>query len=133
MRAAAAYVRTTPVKAIPPPSRDRGITGWVREHLFSSPLNVVLTLLSLLFLWWLIPPLLNFLIFDASWTGTDRTACIVTPERPRAGACWAFVIERINFFIYGFYPIVERWRVNVFFVLLVVGIVWLLASWAPNK
>jgi general L-amino acid transport system permease protein len=129
----AAYVRTTPVKAMPPPSRDRGITGWLSEHLFSSPLNVVLTLLSLLFLWWLIPPLLNFLVFDATWTGSDRTACIVTPERPRAGACWAFVIERINFFIYGFYPIAERWRVNVFFALLAIGIVWLLASFAPNK
>jgi general L-amino acid transport system permease protein len=130
---AQAFVRSEPVPAMPPPSHNRGAMGWVREHLLSSPLNVVLTILSLLFLYWLIPPLLSFLIFDASWTGSDRTACIVTPERPRAGACWAFVIERINFFIYGFYPINERWRVDVFFGLLAIGIVWLLARWAPNK
>jgi general L-amino acid transport system permease protein len=130
---AQAFVRTEPVPAMPPPSHNRGAIGWVREHLLSSPLNVVLTILSILFLYWLIPPLLSFLIFDATWTGSDRTACIVTPERPRAGACWAFVIERINFFIYGFYPINERWRVDVFFGLLAIGIIWLLARWAPNK
>ncbi len=127
------FVRSEPVPAMPPPSRDRGIVGWLREHLFTGPLNIVLTLLSILFLWWLIPPLLNFLIFDATWVGDDRAACVATPERPRVGACWAFVTERINFFIYGFYPIQERWRVDTFFALLAVGIVWLLASWAPNK
>ena len=130
---APAYVRSEPAPAMPPPSRDRGIVGWLREHLFTGPLNIVLTLLSILFLWWLIPPLLNFLIFDATWIGDDRAACVATPDRPRVGACWAFVSERINFFIYGFYPIQERWRVDIFFALLGIGIVWLLASWAPNK
>src|SRR4029078_11224443 len=41
------------------------------------------------------------------------------------GACWAFVIDKINFFTYGFYPIEERWRVDVFFVLLAFGVVWM--------
>jgi general L-amino acid transport system permease protein len=130
---AADFVRSEPVPAMPPPHRDRGIVGWMRENLFSSPLNIALTVLALLFLWWVIPPLLNFLIFDATWTGDDRAACIATPERPRVGACWPFVAERINFFIYGFYPTNERWRVDVFFALLAIGIVWLAASWAPNK
>jgi general L-amino acid transport system permease protein len=133
MMRAQAFVRTKHVPAMPPPARERGLTGWVREHLFSSPLNITLTLLSLLLLWWIVPPLLNFLVLDATWAGDDRAACVVTPERPRAGACWPFVIERINFFIYGFYPANERWRVDVFFALLAIGIVWLLASWAPNK
>jgi general L-amino acid transport system permease protein len=131
--AAQVYVRTESSPALPPPARERGIAGWIMEHLFSSPLNVVLTLLSLLLLVWIVPPLLNFLIFDATWVGEDRAACIATPDRPRVGACWAFVSERINFFIYGFYPVNERWRVDVFFALLAIGIVWLLASWAPNK
>jgi len=52
-----AFVRTEPVPAMPPPLRDRGVVGWLREHLFTGPLNIVLTLLSILFLWWLIPPL----------------------------------------------------------------------------
>ncbi len=129
----AVYVRSTPIAPLPPPMRNRGAWGWVREHLLSSWLNIVLTLLSVLLLLWIVPPLLNFLIFDATWTGTDRTACVATPDRPRVGACWAFVHERINFFIYGFYPISERWRVNGFFALLAIGIVWLLAMRAPFK
>lgn len=130
---APAFVRTEAVPPMPPPLRDRGIVGWLREHLLTGPLNVVLTLLSILFLWWLVPSLLNFLVFDATWVGDDRLACVASPERPRVGACWPFVSERINFFIYGFYPIQERWRVDAFFTLLAIGIVWLLASFAPNK
>lgn len=129
----ASYVRTAPVAAMPPPLQDRGIVRWLREHLLSSPTNIALTALSLLLLWWIVPPLLNFLIFDATWTGSDRLACIATPERPRVGACWAWVAERINFFVYGFYPIEERWRVDVFFGLLAFGILWLLAFRAPYK
>ena len=45
---APAYVRSEPAPAMPPPSRDRGIVGWLREHLFTGPLNIVLTLLSIL-------------------------------------------------------------------------------------
>jgi general L-amino acid transport system permease protein len=128
-----AFVRSEPCPALPPPPGERGVVGWLRENLLSSPVNIALTILSILFLWWIVPPLLNFLIFDATWSGDDRAACIVTPERPRVGACWAFVIERINFFIYGFYPANERWRVDTFFVLLAIGIVWLLAFRAPYK
>ena len=87
--AAGAYVRNAPVAAMQPPMRNRGIWGWVQEHLFASRLNIALTLVSLLVIWWIVPPLLNFLIFDATWTGSDRTACIATPDRPRDGACWA--------------------------------------------
>ncbi len=107
--------------------RNRGVVGWVREHLFSSWLNIALTLIALLLIWWIVPPLLKFLIFEATWSGSDRNACIATAERPRVGACWPFVFERINFFVYGFYPISQRWRVDVFFALLAFGIVWLLA------
>ena len=54
-------------------------------------------------------------------------------NRPEVGACWAFVIERIGFFTYGFYPIEERWRVDVFFVLLALGIGWMAWLDAPRR
>jgi general L-amino acid transport system permease protein len=49
------------------------------------------------------------------------------------GACWAFVADKINYFIYGSYPVSERWRVNVWFVLLAIGVVWLLWLKAPRR
>ena len=82
---------------------------------------------------WVVPPLLKFLIIDAVWSGTGRADCLVTPERPEVGACWAFVIERIGFFTYGFYPVEERWRVDVFFVLLAFGFGWMTWLDAPRR
>jgi len=127
------YVRTNPLEALPPPAHRRGLWGWVRENLLSSPLNIGLTFAGLALLWWMLPPLLNFLIFDATWSGTDRAACLATAERPHVGACWPFIHERINFFVYGFYPIDQRWRVDVFFVLLAIGIFWPLTPRAPFR
>jgi general L-amino acid transport system permease protein len=49
------------------------------------------------------------------------------------GACWAYVIDKISFFTYGFYPIDGRWRVDVFFVLLAFGVVWMAWLDAPRR
>jgi len=129
----AAYVRQTPVAQLPPPASQSGIVGWLRANVFSSVLNVVLTLLSLGLIALVVPPLLDFMIIDATWTGNDREACLASAERPVAGACWPFIWERLAYFTYGFYPVAQRWRVDVFFVLLAVGIVWLLAPRAKAR
>jgi general L-amino acid transport system permease protein len=128
-----AFVRAADQDPLPPPARTTGAVGWMRENLFSTPFNILLTLLSLGLLLWIIPPAIKFLFIDAVWTGNDREACLVTAERPVVGACWGFVRERFNFFIYGFYPISERWRVDIFFGLLAVGIFWMLNLKAPRR
>jgi general L-amino acid transport system permease protein len=119
-------VRRELAGALPPPEPEGGIVGWMRANLFSTPFNGVLTIACLLFFLWIIRPLADFMLIDAVWTGTDREACLVTAERPEVGACWPFVWEWFSYFVYGFYPRAERWRVDVFFALLAVGIVWLL-------
>ena len=131
--AQAAYVASSPIPAIPPPAAHAGAIGWLRANLFSSPFNVALTLLCGLLILWLVPPFVRFLLIDAVWSGADRQACLATPEHPEVGACWAFVRDRINFFVYGFYPIDQRWRVDVFFAALVFGIVWLTWLDAPRR
>jgi len=128
-----AYVQERPIAPMPPPKRTSGAWTWLRENLFSSPLNTALTLLCAAVLVWIVPPAASFLVVDAVWVGAGRADCLVTPERPVMGACWAFVIERLGFFTYGFYPIEERWRVDVFFALLVSGIVWLCWLNAPRR
>jgi general L-amino acid transport system permease protein len=82
---------------------------------------------------WILPPLVKFLLIDAVWDGSSRTDCLPGPDRPEVGACWAFVVDRINFFTYGFYPLSERWRVNIFFVLLALGVVWMAWLDAPRR
>jgi general L-amino acid transport system permease protein len=131
--AATAFVRTTPIPAMPPPRALSGAVGWARDNLFSSPLNIVLTLICTLLVVWIVPPLAKFLIIDAVWDGASRADCLPRPDRPEVGACWAFVIDRINFFTYGFYPIEERWRVDVFFALLAFGVGWMAWLDAPRR
>ncbi len=127
------FVRRTPAAPLPPPAMQAGALGWLRANLLSSPLNIVLTILCLLMIVWVVPPLIRFLFVDAVWSGTDRQACLVSPERPVVGACWPFVRVWISYFIYGFYPAGARWRVDVFFALLAFGILWLASLNAPRR
>ncbi|MET0670292.1 MAG: amino acid ABC transporter permease [Xanthobacteraceae bacterium] len=128
-----AFVRTKPFDPLPPPIVNSGAIGWLRQNLFSSALNILLTAFCVLMIAWLGPPLVKFLIIDAVWDGASRADCIATPQRPEVGACWAFVIERLGFFTYGFYPADQRWRVDVFFVLLAFGIGWITWLDAPRR
>ena len=128
-----AFVRHATIAPRPPPATMTGAFGWVRANLLSSPFNIVLTILIVGLLAWAIPEIVKFLFIDAVWTGNDREACLASVQHREIGACWPFVWERLPYFIYGSYPISERWRVDVFFVMLAVGIVWLLWLNAPRR
>ncbi len=80
-----AYVATETLKPLPPPPGTTGVVGWLRQNLFSSPLNIALTLLGAYLLYLIIPPAFRFLVLDAVWTGTDREACLPSDARPRIG------------------------------------------------
>jgi general L-amino acid transport system permease protein len=127
------YVRAAPVEAMAAPGATTGVIGWVRASLFSSPGNIVLTVLTAALIILIVPPVIDFLLIHAVWSGNDREACLATADHPVVGACWAFVRDRFAYFIYGSYPIPERWRVDVFFAMLAVGIFWMLWLEAPRR
>ena len=127
------YVRAAPVEGMPAPGVTTGVVGWLRASLFSSPGNIVLTILTGALIILIVPPVIDFLFIHAVWTGSDREACLPSADHPVVGACWAFVRDRFAYFIYGSYPIPERWRVDVFFAMLAIGIVWLLWLEAPRR
>ncbi|HBC81447.1 MAG TPA: amino acid ABC transporter permease, partial [Escherichia sp.] len=84
---------------------------WARKNLFSSWSNSLLTLVALWLMWELIPPLLNWALFQANWMGTTRADCT------KEGACWVFIHERFGQFMYGLYPHDQRWRINTALVI----------------
>jgi general L-amino acid transport system permease protein len=127
------YVRKVPAEKLPPPAMQAGLLGWLRANLFSTPANAILTVVCALVIGWAAVPLVRFLLVDAVWSGNGREACLASPANPDPGACWAFVRAWFSYFVYGFYPVAQRWRVDVFFVALVLGIVWLLAPSAPRR
>src|SRR5579883_3286804 len=109
------FVQSRYVEPKPPPSRLTGPVAWLRENLLSTPLNIVLTVVVLALVVWIIYGIIGFLFIDAVWTGADRTACLDSTVHREVGACWPFISDRFAFFVYGTYPITERWRVDIFF------------------
>lgn len=128
-----AFVRRATIAPQPPPTKMTGALGWLRDNLLSTPFNIALTILIVLLLAWAVPELVKFLFIDAVWNGSDRDACLESVQHREIGACWPFVWERLPYFIYGSYPISERWRVDAFFLMLAVGITWLLWLNAPRR
>ena len=119
------YLRGAPSPRLPAPATHAGALGWLRANLFSSPGNIALTSICIVFIAWAVPPLLRFFVIDAVWSGADRDACLASPANPAPGACWAFIRAWSSYFVYGFYPAGERWRVDAFFLALGFGIAWL--------
>ena len=110
-----------------PPVMNDGWTGWLKSRLFSSPLNALITLLILYCFYLAIPPFWNWAITEATWQAAGSEGCSAS------GACWAFVNTRLNQFTYGFYPAEQQWRVNLFFLQLLVVIGWLVIPGLKGK
>ena len=127
------FVQAQSLPPRPPPARLTGAAAWVRGNLLSTPFNIALTVVVLALVVWILYGLIGFLIVDAVWTGSDRTACLMSTVHHEVGACWPFVMDRLAYFTYGSYPIPQRWRVDLFFALLAVGVVWLLWLRAPRR
>jgi general L-amino acid transport system permease protein len=111
-----AFVRRDLVPERPAPVKTTGFVGFVRTRLFNSPTNILITLVSVLLLWFTVVPALRFLLIDAVWRGADRNACLAENAARAVGACWPFISAKFSQFIYGFYPEPERWRVNLTFL-----------------
>jgi general L-amino acid transport system permease protein len=113
-----------------PPVLEKGYIAWIRKNLLATPLDAVLTILAILALAWFLPPAIRWLFIDASWTGGGRGVCATAAQggsQPEgwSGACWAFVGAKFDVFMFGRYPIDERWRpmlVGALFVALLVPI-----------
>jgi len=112
---------------LPAPSSNIGIVGWMRANLFSSWLNTLLTLFGLYLIWVIVPPIIEWAIINADWTGNTRDDCT------REGACWVFVQTRFSQFMYGFYPPELRWRVDATAWLAIIGAAPLFLRQMPQK
>lgn len=93
-----------PVAVEPPPRATAGPLAWLRANLFSSPSNTILTILAVALLAVVIPPLVRWALIDAVWTAPNSRAC------RGAGACWAFIHEKLRFIFFGTFPYQEQWR-----------------------
>lgn len=98
-----------------PPPTSAGVVGWLRQNLFSSPLNTALTFLALYILYIAVLPAVRWALIDADWVGSTRESC------RREGACWVFIRVWFERLMYGLYPREEVWRINVGYGVLAVA------------
>ncbi|MCF6314699.1 MAG: amino acid ABC transporter permease [Marinosulfonomonas sp.] len=121
------YVRTEMLGEKSPPVLNVGIIGWMKNNLFSSPLNVVLSLLSIFAIYSVLAALLPW-VFGGVWYASSLTECraILFEIHGEATkrACWGVIRERFWQLMYGFYPSDLYWRPNL-------ALVWLFAAIAP--
>ena len=112
-----------------PPIGQTGLLLWLRKNLFSSTFNIILTLVTMYFLYLIIPPLFKWLFVDSIFVAGSRNECRELGD----GACWGFISKRLGQFTYGFYPLESRWRVNLTFVLFVLALIPVLWDNLPKR
>ncbi len=120
-----AFTRTEMLPPIAPPISERGVVKWLRENLFSSIPNIILTLAALFAVYWLVslslPWFLNG-VWHAETVQQCRQIIAETAGPDASGACWAVIRVRWNQFLFGLYPVEEYWRPTLAFALMFVAI-----------
>ncbi|MES2542465.1 MAG: amino acid ABC transporter permease, partial [Pseudomonadota bacterium] len=115
------FNRTEMLPPLPPPVTERGAIKWLRENLFSTPFNVVLTLFGVAVIYLLLQSALPWWL-NSVWNAESLSQCreiVAASAGPDAtGACWAMIRERWHQFLFGFYPPAEYWRPILAFGLL---------------
>src|SRR4029077_20342122 len=103
-----------------PIERPRPVTSgplaWLRANLFNSIPNTILTFAALYLLAVTIPPVIRWAFVDAIWNADNGRAC------RGAGACWAFIGDKIRFILFGRFPYEEDWR-PLTVVLIFIGLI----------
>ena len=119
------FVRDTMLPPADPPVKEAGAVRWLRENLFSGPLNTILTILGVLVVWFLVSHFWDWFahsVWNAESLADCRRIIAETWGEGARGACWAVVRERWNQYVYGFYPVELYWRPTMTFGLLFVAL-----------
>lgn len=119
--------RTGHALTSPPPLALLRPLTWIRENLFSTWYNALITVAIGVALYHVIPAFLDWAIVRAVWSGSKPDDC-----RPD-GACWAYIRVWLSQFLLFSYPKSEAWRVIVGFAVLAAAVGTLLLPGLSTK
>lgn len=114
------FVRKEMLAPRPAPVSETGAIGWMRQKLFSGPLNIFLTVVSLAIIFWVVTHTAPWFI-NGVWKASSLAECREILNGA-TGACWAVITERWHQLIFGFYPPELYWRPILAFVLMLVAL-----------
>jgi general L-amino acid transport system permease protein len=127
-----AFVRHETLPPSPPPASETGIVKWMRENLFSSVTNSILTLVALYTIYSILSGSMPW-ILGGIWQAPSLQACREILAGDSAG-CFAVLTERWQQLIFGFkYPQEAYWRPTLAFVLLIVAVAPVLFANLPRR
>ncbi|MBP1806789.1 amino acid ABC transporter permease [Rubellimicrobium aerolatum] len=131
-----AFARDTMMPPAPPPRRETGAVRWMRENLFSGPLNIILTILAAWLLWLALRDLLPW-AWRGIWQAGSASECRAIRDQLYGegvpAACWAVVRARWRQLLFGFYPADGLWRPLLALGLFLVAVLPVLFSGAPRR
>ena len=87
------------------PAAHASAWSWMKSQLFSTPLNCLLTILSVWLLLSTVPAIVEWAFIKANISAATAQEC-----RGTGGACWAFIYEKHRLILFGLYPYDEQWR-----------------------
>ena len=127
-----AFVRHKTLPPSPPPASETGIVKWMRENLFSSVTNSILTLAALYAIYSILSGSMPW-ILGGIWQAPSLQACREILAGDSAG-CFAVLTERWHQLIFGFkYPQESYWRPTSAFILLIVAVAPVLFANVPRR
>lgn len=127
-----AFVRHETLPPSPPPASETGIVKWMRENLFSSVTNSILTLAALYAIYSILSGSMPW-ILGGIWQAPSLQSCREILAGDSAG-CFAVLTERWHQLIFGFkYPQEAYWRPTLAFVLLIVAVAPVLFANLPRR
>lgn len=104
--------------AVKPPRVQVGPIAWLRDNLFSSIVNSILTIVIGVLIALAVWRILDFAVFQATWVGENGEACAKND-----GACWPFVFAKFGQFMFGTFPEELRWRPKLIYLLALASLV----------
>lgn len=127
-----AFVRETAIPAAPAPVNETGPVKWLRENLFATWANALLTIAALYVIYLVLSSTLPW-ILGGVWTTSSLAECREVLA-DRTGACFSVLAERWNQLLFGFkYPSALYWRPTLALVLLFIAAAPVLFFDLPRK
>ena len=129
-----AFVRREMAPEQPPPLTESGAIKWLRENLFPTWLNAILTLVSIYVIYWVLSEILPWMLAGI-WDAGSLTECRAIRDELgySSAACWAVIADRWPQLVFGFYPSALYWRPVLAFLLLCLAVAPILYSNLPRK
>ena len=127
-----AFVRETSLPPAPPPAAETGIVKWLRENLFATWSNAILTIVALYVIFLVLRGTMPWL-FNGVWGASSLAECREILDGA-TGGCFAVLTERWNQLLFGFtYPSELYWRPTIAFFLLFAALAPVLFFDLPRK